>query len=46
MLAGLGTLVLGNDGAGGYSLLTVGAVIFGTSGADGTRRPRRPPSVS
>lgn len=45
MLAGLGVLVFRNDGVGGYSLLTVGAVIFGTSGVGGTRRSRRPPSV-
>jgi hypothetical protein len=46
MLAGLSVLVFRNDGTGGYSLLTVGAVIFGTSGVRSTRGPRKPTSIS
>jgi hypothetical protein len=39
MLGGLATLLFRHDDAGGYSLLAVGGVIFGTSGV-GTRRGR------
>jgi hypothetical protein len=36
MLGGLASLLFRHDDAGGYSLLSVGGVIFGTSGI-GTR---------
>ena len=46
MLAGLSALVFRNDGTSGYSLLTIGGVIFGTSGVGSTRGPRKPKRVS
>jgi len=46
MLTGLGVLLFRNDTTGGYSLLTVGGVIFGTSGVGRTRKPKTPTSVS